>query len=108
MIHIRSRIHARRFALALLSSTIAVAPMLATPAQAQWVVFDPSNYAQNVLTAARSLQQITNQITSLQNQTQMLINQARNLASLPVSSLNQIEQSLQRTQTLLSQAQNIT
>ena len=108
MIHIRSRIHARRFALALLSLTIAVAPMLATPAQAQWVVFDPSNYAQNVLTAARSLQQITNQITSLQNQTQMLINQARNLASLPVSSLNQIEQSLQRTQTLLSQAQNIT
>ena len=75
---------------------------------AQWVVFDPSNYAQNVLTAARSLQQITNQITSLQNQTQMLINQARNLASLPVSSLNQIEQSLQRTQTLLGQAQNIT
>ena len=103
---LRSR--ARRFAFALLAAPIAVAPMLATPAQAQWVVFDPSNYAQNVLTAARSLQQITNQITSLQNQTQMLINQARNLASLPVSSLNQIEQSLQRTQTLLAQAQNIT
>jgi P-type conjugative transfer protein TrbJ len=45
--------------------------MLATPAHAQFgfggIVFDPSNYAQNVLTAARSLQQITNQITSLQN-----------------------------------------
>ena len=103
---LRSR--SRRVAFALLAAPVAVAPMLATPAQAQWVVFDPSNYAQNVLTAARSLQQITNQITSLQNQTQMLINQARNLASLPVSSLNQIEQSLQRTQTLLAQAQNIT
>ena len=33
--------------------------------------------------AARALEQINNQITSLQNQAQMLINQARNLASLP-------------------------
>ncbi len=81
--------------------------MLATPAHAQWVVFDPSNYAQNVLTAARSLQQITNQITSLQNEAQMLINQARNLASLPYSSLQQLQQSVQKTQQLLNQAQNI-
>ena len=33
---------------------------------AQSVVFDPNNYAQNVLTAARALQQINNQIVSLQ------------------------------------------
>ena len=52
----------------------------AAPLSAQVVVFDPNNYAQNVLTAARELQQINNQITSLQNQAQMLINQARNLA----------------------------
>ena len=32
------------------------------------IVYDPSNYAQNVLQAARALQQINNQITSLQNQ----------------------------------------
>ena len=51
------------------------------PSLAQVVVFDPNNYAQNVLTAARALQQINNQITSLQNQTQMLINQAKNLAN---------------------------
>lgn len=77
------------------------------PAMAQLVVFDPNNYAQNVLTAARSLQQINNQITSLQNQASMLINQAKNLASLPFSSLQQLEQSLQRTQQLLTQAQRI-
>ena len=41
---------------------------------AQQIVFDPNNYAQNVLTAARALQQINNQIVSLQNQAQMLIN----------------------------------
>lgn len=76
-------------------------------AKAQWIVFDPNNYAQNVLTAARELQQINNQITSLQNEAQMLINQAKNLASLPYSSLQQLEQSIQRTQQLLSQAQRI-
>src|ERR1700751_1792562 len=76
-------------------------------ASAQQIVFDPNNYAQNVLTAARALQQINNQIVSLQNQTQMLINQAKNLATLPFSSLLQLEQSILRTQQLLAQAQRI-
>jgi P-type conjugative transfer protein TrbJ len=95
-----------RLAAALLVAPAALSPMLATPAHA-FIVFDPSNYSQNVLTAARSLEQITNQISSLQNQAQMLINQARNLASLPFSSLQQLQQSVQRTQQLLGQAQNI-
>ncbi len=77
------------------------------PSSAQVVVFDPNNYAQNVLTAARTLQQINNQITSLQNQAQMLINQAKNLANLPYSSLQQLQSSIQRTQQLLTQAQRI-
>ena len=80
---------------------------VAPPSSAQVVVFDPNNYAQNVLTAARALQQINNQITSLQNQAQMLINQAKNLASLPYSSLQQLQSSIQRTQQLLVQAQRI-
>src|ERR1700716_628954 len=77
------------------------------PSLAQVVVFDPNNYAQNVLTAARALQQINNQITSLQNQTQMLINQAKNLANLPYSSLQQLQSSIQRTLQLLTQARRI-
>ncbi|WP_026784634.1 P-type conjugative transfer protein TrbJ [Pleomorphomonas koreensis] len=97
---------AARFAAALLFASTAVAPMLPLPVHAI-VVFDPTNYAQNVLQAARALQQITNQVTSLQNEAQMLINQARNLASLPYSSLQQLQQSVQRTQQLLGQAQNI-
>lgn len=100
-----------RLIAALLVAPVALTPMLSAPAYAQFgfggIVYDPSNYAQNVLTAARSLQQITNQITSLQNQAQSLINQARNLASLPYSALQQLQQSVQRTQSLLSQAQNI-
>jgi P-type conjugative transfer protein TrbJ len=80
---------------------------VAVPARAQWIVFDPNNYVQNVLTAARTLQQINNQITSLQNEAQMLINQAKNLANLPYSSLQQLQSSIQRTQQLLAQAQRI-
>ncbi len=95
------------------ASTVALvltvaAPPLSAPVLAQGIVFDPNNYAQNVLTAARELQQINHQITALQNQAQMLINQARNLASLPYSSLQQLQSSIQRTQQLLAQAQNIT
>ena len=77
------------------------------PANAQVIVYDPSNYVQNVLQAARALQQINNQITSLQNQTQMLLNQARNLTNLPYSALQAIEQKIARTQQLLNQAQRI-
>lgn len=95
----------RPFAVAIVAATVIAAGSL--PASAQLTVFDPSNYSQNVLTAARALQQVNNQITSLQNEAQMLINQARNLASLPYSSLLQLQQSVGRTQQLLAQAQGI-
>ena len=103
------RIRSRAMALAatmLAAAPLALSPMIATPAHAI-IVFDPSNYAQNVLTAARTLEQITNQITSLQNEAQMLINQAKNLASLPYSALQTLQQNVQRTQQLLQQAQGI-
>jgi P-type conjugative transfer protein TrbJ len=92
---------------AALAVPLSASPLLTTPASAQWIVYDPTNYAQNLLSATRALQQINNQITSLQNEAQMLINQARNLTSLPYSSLQQLQQSVSRTQQLLSQAQNI-
>ena len=84
----------RRFSSLLTAGAIVLTLGVTVPARAQSIVFDPNNYAQNVLTAARALQQINNQITSLQNQAQMLINQAKNLAGLPYSSLQQLEQSV--------------
>jgi len=91
---------------ALLCGALALAatPALVTTAVAQVAVYDPSNYAQNVLQAARALQQINNQISSLQNQAQMLIGQARNLASLPYSSLSALQQQVAATQALLGEA----
>jgi P-type conjugative transfer protein TrbJ len=91
----------------LLLGASALSLFVAAPASAQLSVYDPTNYAQNVLQAARALQQINNQITSLQNQAQSLINQARNLTSLPTNALSGIRQSIDRTRQLIAQAQQI-
>jgi len=78
------------------------------PVHAQMLVFDPSNYSQNLLTAARALQQIENQIKSLQNEAQMLINEAKHLEQLPTSVLNDVERNYSQIQNLLKQANGIT
>ncbi|PLR27572.1 P-type conjugative transfer protein TrbJ [Caulobacter zeae] len=96
----------RRLAAALLAAPVTAGRVLAPPAaQARIVVFDPTNYAQNVLQAARALQTINNQISSLQNEAQMLIGQAKTLASLPYSTLATLQSQVDRTRELLGQAQ---
>src|SRR5258708_39582580 len=86
---------------------VALAFVLVTPSLAQITVFDPSNYSQNLMTAANTLKQIDNQLTALQNQTQMLLNQARHLTSLPTSLLNDIDRTFTQTQNLLRQVDRI-
>ncbi len=92
--------------------------LIAGPADAQFgfggIVYDPTNYAQNLLTAERELQQVNNQIQSLanqalslENQATSLVNQARNLASLPYSALSSLDQSITQTEQLLTNAQRI-
>ena len=49
--------------LAAASAVVLLIGFTTPPSLAQVVVFDPNNYAQNVLRAARALQQINNQIT---------------------------------------------
>lgn len=80
---------------------------LAPAAHAQWAVFDAANFSQNILTAARELQQVDNQITQLQNEATMLENEARNLKSLDFNSLSQILNLLNSTDRLLAQAQGL-
>ena len=89
------------------AAVLTITTVAGGPARAQWIVFDPTNYAQNILTAARELQQVNNEIQMLENQATSLINQARNLASLPYSSLAQLQQQITQTQQLLAQAQRI-
>jgi len=103
----KTQIMRRAVMAGLLAGAGVVGTIAAPPAFAQLVVKDPTNYAQNVLQAARALQQVNNQITQIQQQAQSLINEGRNLASLPFSSLQQLQQQVQQTQQLLREAQRI-
>ena len=87
-------------------SVIALTTVAATPAQAV-IVFDPSNYSQNILTAARTLEQINNQIRMLQNQATSLTNQAKNLTTVSFPELQAITQTIQQINQLMGQAQGI-
>jgi P-type conjugative transfer protein TrbJ len=94
----------RSLMLAALMTTTTLAPA----AQAQWTVFDPQNYTQNLLEAARALQQVNNQIQALQNQSMMLQNMATNLNPLrDVSQLSGMVTSLTQITNLMNQAQGI-
>lgn len=79
----------------------------AQPAAAQMTVFDPTNYSQNLLSAARALSQINNQIKSLQNEATMLTNMAKNLSRIDFPELQQLNQTLQQIDKLMGQAQGI-
>lgn len=90
-----------------LAAVTAVLLSVSSACFAVWPVFDATNYSQNLLTAARALQQIDNQIQQLQNQATMLVNQGRNLASLPYSVLAQLQATLASTNQLIAQAQGL-
>jgi P-type conjugative transfer protein TrbJ len=90
-----------------LGSLVMAASLSTGPAHAQLTVFDAGNYSQNLLTAARTLNQINNQIRSLQNEAQMLANQARNLGRVDFPELQQLTTRLQAIDRLMGQAQNI-
>lgn len=89
-------------AAAAVPATIAVVgPAHAVP------VFDSANYSQNLLTAARTLQQINQQIQSLQNEAQVLANQQKHLKSVDFPQMSALQQRLQEIDRLMGQAQGI-
>ncbi|WP_167579566.1 P-type conjugative transfer protein TrbJ [Roseibium algicola] len=94
----------RSFFIGALAATIALLP----GQSAAWrVVYDPWNHAENVLSAARALEEINNQVQQLSNEAQMLINQTRNLANLPVSIAGELQGSLNQVDRLIQDAQGI-
>jgi P-type conjugative transfer protein TrbJ len=56
----------------LMVSAALAAMLAASPASAQRIVYDPTNYAQNLLSATRALEQIRNQIRQIDQATAML------------------------------------
>jgi len=79
----------------------------ASSAHAQITVFDPTNYGQNILTAARTLQQVNNQIQSLQNEAQMLLRLDRNLKGIAFPQLQALIEKLDGIDQLMKQAQSV-
>ena len=88
-----SRRHAR---IAVPVIAVVMACCTSQPA-AQVPVFDPANYQQNLLSAARALEQINNQVLLLQNQALMIARMDQNLARLGST----LSPDLQRTLTAL-------
>ena len=77
------------------------------PASAQMAVFDGTNYAQNLLQAARALQAVNNQITSLQHEATMLQNMATNLKTLSFPQLAKLTTAMSEINQLMSKAEGI-
>ncbi|MDE2462926.1 MAG: P-type conjugative transfer protein TrbJ, partial [Alphaproteobacteria bacterium] len=88
---------------------IALASTWSVPVAAQTVspVFDASNYAQNVLIAARALQQINNEVTALSNQAQVLENMRSNLTPIGDTALSGLLGNFTAVNSLLASAQTI-
>jgi len=97
----KARARSVSLAIVLAGSLVCGQPTLAM------TVFDPSNLVQNSMTAARTLEMISNQINQLQKEAQMLINQARNLASLPFNVASRLRSNLATTNRLIAQAQGV-
>ncbi|HEY7810973.1 MAG TPA: P-type conjugative transfer protein TrbJ [Allosphingosinicella sp.] len=96
----------RPIAAALLAAAPLTFVVPASPAAAI-PVFDPTNYAQNVLQAARALEQINNQVKSLQNEAAMVQDMARNLKRIDFPELERLKSSMAKVGRLIDEAKGI-
>ena len=74
---------------------------------AQLTVFDPVNYQENLLSAARALEQINNQVRQLQNQAQMILRMDQNLLRLGSTISPDLQRTLGDIQTQLRAGEGI-
>lgn len=88
------------------AAPLALLALGASPAAAI-PVFDASNYAQNLLQAARALEQINHQIASLQNEARMLETMDRNLERLEFPEIERLRRTMERIDDLMAQARAI-
>ena len=71
------------------------------------IVNDPLNLVQNSLTSARSLISNANEVTQIQNQITSLANEARQLVSLPLNLVNEINGAIGQYTALLNEGRGI-
>jgi P-type conjugative transfer protein TrbJ len=95
-----------KFGLLTAASLMAAVAMNSSSADA-WVVFDPWNYQQNLLTAIRSLEEIQNQVKQLTNEAQALAKMDLNLEQLGSSIGGDLKSSMGEIKSLLDKADGI-
>ncbi len=96
-----------RIMTALAALTLCFAPLTVAHAQFGGIVYDPRNHAQNLLTAARTLQQINNQVRQLANEARLLAYQAESLAGLPTSVAGELQASIAEIDALVQSARGL-
>src|SRR5271169_5022454 len=77
-----------------LLSAVAIAALWAgssmQPSKAQYVVLDPTNLVENIISALQNTQTVLNQITQISHEVQSLAYQAQNLQSMPANVSNNV------------------
>lgn len=70
-------------------------------------VFDAANYAQNLLESARALDQINNQVKSLQNEASMIEGMTKNLKTIDFPELQNLNSEMLRIDQLMNEAKGV-
>lgn len=97
----------KKLVLALAAATLAPATIVAVIPAHAIPVFDSANYAQNLLTAARTLQQIDQQIRQLQNEAQMLAHMDKHLKRVDFPELEKLKANLAKVEALMREADGV-
>lgn len=87
-----------------IAAVLAMAPV--APVHAIFV-FDGANFGQNLMIAFRTFRMITNQIRQIQNEANMLVNQAKHLQKMDYSALARLNQSMDQINQLMEEAEGI-
>ncbi len=95
----------------LIATAVAASLVVASPAHALFglgdIVYDPSNHAENLLTAARTLTMLNQQLQQLQNEARMILNMEQHLRRLDITRATELRVALNQINLILRQAESI-
>ncbi|RPE82066.1 P-type conjugative transfer protein TrbJ [Vulcaniibacterium tengchongense] len=97
----------RALSLAFATTLGTAALTIPTPATAQWVVIDPTNYVQNFLTQLRAVQSNINEAQQIRNQIQQYQNMLQNTRGLQAKDLNSFIDALGRLDGVMQEGKSL-
>lgn len=81
--------------------------LLAAPASSQFVVTDPGNLAQNIISGATAVKQLSSQALQIKNEIEQILLLKKNLEQLSAADLANLDQAFRRLNNLYNQAEQI-